>query len=155
MVHPRTGMLIIALVAALVAGSAFAGNPGDSVTVGTFLQDVAGTMKLSNATAEQAVTALRSQGFDIPAMKLDKKLTEGDVVAIGAILGQQVSSSTPANPFTRGDADRFLDTFGKELDPSAAQEGENTTRGEDKVDPRTKGKGKKKGLYKKSPSEPV
>jgi hypothetical protein len=127
------------------------------VSIGEFLVDMSRAMNLGGGTAEEALTALRAHGFDVPSMDLDANLTEGDVVTIAAALGQQITSSTPTAVFSREDADRLLDSIGTKFGTMAADSDSEDTadRGDKpKVDPLTKGQGKKKGLYKKSPSEP-
>ena len=63
-----------------------------------------------------------------------------------------MSTSTPEATFDNEQMITFISTFGPELGGS---DDENKARGDKpKVDPRDKGKGLKKGLY-KSPSEPI
>lgn len=148
----RFGMVSAALVGAvLVAGPALAA-PGQ-VTVGQFLVEIAKAKSLVATDGNSAVSALRGAGVSVPAIDLGKTLTEGDVVAIGSAAGLRFTTSNPGAPFTSGQVDQFLVSFGSELGTSAGDD--PSTRSHDGSGSNSsKGKGKKKG-HNKTPSDPV
>jgi hypothetical protein len=148
----------ITLLAWAVISPAVADVTEESLTVGKFLVEIARTLNLACSNESEAVTSLRSVGYDIPAMSLGAGLTQGDVVTIANALGRPLSSTAPGQSFSRLEADRFLESFSRDLQGSATSGTEASTDGESdkpKTDPLTKGKGKKKGLHKQSPSEPI
>ena len=69
-----------------------------------------------------------------------------------------VSTAQPDASFSSGQVSQFVNAFGDQFDVSPGSGGgDNSTQGsknpDQGADPRTKGKGLKKGLF-KSPSEP-
>jgi len=124
----------------------------DRVTVGDFMVELAKVKSLAASTPAEAMAALTASGVNVPALDLNKPLTQGDVVSIGNASGLNLNSSTPEAPFSADQVSSFMISFAPELgsqDPGA----ETKATGE-KTDPLTKGKGKKKGLL-RSPSEPL
>jgi hypothetical protein len=125
----------------------------DDVTVGDFVLSLARAKGLTAASVGEAKASLESAGITLPVADFDRTLTQGDVVAIGNAAGLHLSSSTPEAPFTGEQVSAFLVSLAPEL---GATDGDNTTDGaynDNGADPRTKGKGKKKGLF-RSPSSP-
>ena len=153
----KTFTLLLVVLITLAFGPALAETDAGKVIIGDFLVDIAQVMNLESGNAVEALDALRAQGYDIPTMDLGADLTEGNVVSIAGALGQQVTSSSPGALFSQQDAGRFIGSFERGLDTSASDtETDGTEKGDKpKVDPLTKGNGLKKGLYKKSASEPV
>ena len=149
----RFGMVSAALVGAvLVAGPALAA-PGQ-VTVGQFLVEIAKAKSLNATDGASAAAALRGAGIAVPSLDLGRALTEGDVVAIGSAAGLRVTTANPGAPFTSGQVDQFLVSFGSELGTSAGDTGQGTRSHDGSGSNSSKGKGKKKG-HNKTPSDPV
>ncbi len=122
-----------------------------SLTVGDFVKQIARVKQLDAKDAVTARASIEATGVRLPEIRLDKRLTQGDVAQISTAVGIPVTTSTPAAEFTPDQLDRFMSNFGPELGaPQASTDGTNNG-----ADPRTKGKGKKKGLFKRSPSEPI
>ena len=145
------GGLVAAIVALALCVPAVAAN---TVTVGDFVMELARVKGLSASSAAQAKASIESTGVTLPVADFGRVLTQGDVVAIGNAAGLNLSSSTPEAAFTGDQVDAFLVVLAPEL---GATDGDNSTDGaynDNGADPRTKGKGKKKGLF-RSPSEPM
>jgi len=127
----------------------------DRVTVGDFVTEIAKVKGLPAANAVEAQTSLSAAGVRLQGLDLNAVLTQGDVVTIGNAAGLNLSSSTPEAEFGSDDVSSFMVNFAPELGSSP----ENGTTGADNngngADPLTKGKGLKKGLLKRSPSEPI
>ena len=126
-------------------------------TVGDLLHEIAKFNNLPATSGVQAAAELRAMGVNLPALELGKDLTQGDVVRIARALGVNVSSSNPGASFSGKQVNQFIDSFGGQLvfgSNTSARPNQNDSHfSENGADPRTKGKGKKKGLF-KSPSEP-
>lgn len=145
------GGIFAALVALALCVPAAAAN---TVTVGDFVMELARVKGYTASNAAQAKASIESSGITLPVADLDRVLTQGDVVAIGNAAGLHLSSSTPEAAFTGDQVNAFLVSLAPEL---GATDGDNSTDGaynDNGADPRTKGKGKKKGLI-RSPSEPI
>jgi hypothetical protein len=144
----------IALVAlAVCIAPALAAGP----SVGDLLVKFAEVKNLDASTPVQARDSLVLSGMKLPDLDLDKRLTQGDVVSISAAAGINLRTSTPSTPFTQGQLENFGVTLDNVVGGSSTDEGDNTTKSEpwdNGADPRDKGQGLKKGLY-KSPSEPL
>lgn len=141
-------------IAAAVVASAMPAMAAD-YTVGQFLVEVA---KAKNIVAVDPVSAergLRQAGVSLPALDLNRSLTEGSVAAIATAVGVPVSTSRPDAPFNQGQVDSFITTFGSSMGSSGSSNQTDAagTDGTTKEDPQP-GKGKSKG-FNKSPSEPV
>ena len=158
----------IAVVAAtllsivVVASPALAAGSSD-VTVGQFLQEIAKVNNLSAISGGHAAAALREAGVNLPHLELNGLLTEGDVAAISKAMGLNVTTSTPQARFDNGQMNQFMSSFSGNLDvggPGGGLPGDDNRMNvppppkPGHTDPRTKGKGKKKGLF-RSPSEPL
>lgn len=145
--------LVIIVLAAALAPVAAADNRNE-ITVGEFVVMLAETSSLPATTPEIAADSLRSAGWEFPTVDMKGVLTERIVVDIANSSGIDVNTSNPETPFTSDRVETFMLAFDKQL---GSDDGDNETRGDDNngADPLTKGKGLKKGLLKKSPSEPV
>ena len=152
MKNTRTlGGVVATLVALALCVPAMAAN---TVTVGDFVMELARVKGYTASNVAQAKASIESTGVTLPVADFDRVLTQGDVVAIGNAAGLNLSSSTPETAFTGDQVDAFLVSLAPEL---GATDGDNATDGaynDNGADPRTKGKGKKKGLF-RSPSEPM
>ena len=150
----RTWKMIAWGAAVLVAFAVFTPVAADSrVTVGDFVMELARVKGFTPSSAVDARASVVSAGIAIPVVDLDRTLTQADVVAIGNAAGLELTSSTPEAAFTGDEVSAFLVSFAPEL---GATDGDNATDGaynDNGADPRTKGKGKKKGLF-RSPSGP-
>ena len=141
----------VLIACAMLAAPALAA--GQDLTVGKFLIEIAKVKQLDAVDAVAARNSLANIGIQVGNLNLDKGLTQGDVVVISTAAGLPMSTSTPEATFGNEQMVTFISTFGPEL---GGGDDENTTAGDKpKVDPRDKGKGLKKGLYKRSPSEPI
>jgi hypothetical protein len=158
-------MLACAVVLTFAVSATVATEP---VSVGKLVQEIATLRGLPAGSPVAASGALRDAGVPLPDIALDEALTEGSVVQISAAFGVNVRTSQPAARFDADRMNRFLLTMGREFgrqslrstgsSPEAAR---NRDRNEENnppfspgADPLTKGKGKKKGLLKRSPVEP-
>lgn len=143
--------VISGVAAGLVALALAAPAAAADLTVGHFFVEVAKAKDLSFTDAASARDAIVADGTRVPSIDINKTLTQGDVVRLSSALGLNLRSSTPDALFTDGDMTAFVSAFAPEIggDEDYATEGDKP-----KVDPREKGKGKKKGLF-RSPSEPI
>jgi hypothetical protein len=140
-------------IAAAVVVSAMPAMAAD-YTVGQFLVEVAKAKNIVAVDPASAERGLRQSGVSLPALDLNKGLTEGTVAAIATAVGVPVSTSRPEAPFNQGQVDSFISTFGATMGSGSAQtDAAPGTDGPPKEDPQP-GKGKSKG-FNKSPSEPV
>jgi hypothetical protein len=149
-------LMVTAAVAPVLASS--------EVTVGRFVQELARAKNL-NATDEQiAVDSLRSVGIRLPeGMRLNARLTEGDVVSISRAAGLRVTTSNPNAPFNDEQVQSFMLALSDEMADEGATvdtvrpygEGNGNGWGP-QFDPFSKGKGKHKGHAKgwQSTTEP-
>ena len=145
------GGVAAVLVALALCVPAVAAN---NVTVGDFVMELAKVRGFTSSNAAQAKASIESTGITVPVTDFDRTLTQGDVVAIGNAAGLNLNSSTPEAAFTGDQVNSFIVSFAPEL--TVPDDGEQTSNkeGNNAADPRTKGKGKKKGLF-RSPSEPL
>ncbi len=147
---------VVMVVMIVAAAPAFAAS--SDVTVGKFLIEIAKVKNLSARDAESALAALRGTGMRLPALNLGKRLTEGDVASIATAAGLNVTTSSPEAPFSEGQVDSFIMSFGSDLgkpptDPPINPNDPPPDGGTTLPDPQP-GKGKSKG-HTKSPSEPM
>jgi hypothetical protein len=148
------GVAVILAALAVCLAPALAAGP----SVGELLVKIAEAKNLDAADAATARASLQKVGMKLPALDLDKPLTQGDVVDISNSAGLSLRTSTPNAPVDQDQLITLGNTIGMSLDhPGSGGGGDNETHSEpwdNGADPRTKGKGLKKGLY-KSPSEPI
>jgi hypothetical protein len=139
------------IVVAVFAGPALAAQP----TVGDFYIEIANLRGIPADTALAAQTGLVSTGVDLPALDVNKTLTQGDVVDISSRFGLKLHTSRPNDEFSNDDMDGFVSGFSDELGGRAEANAYDPDK--NGADPLTKGKGLKKGLWKQviTPSEPV
>ena len=102
---------IAMLAAVAMAAPALAG----SVTVGRFYSAVAQAKKLESKDAASAEANLRSAGFDLPRLAVDKDLTEGDMTAISTSLGVAVTTQRPSQPVSAAQVDTYFSVFADRL----------------------------------------
>jgi len=142
----RFGILTVLAVAAVVA-PAFAGD----VSVGRFYTEIAKTKRLVSVDAASAEASLRGAGFSLPALPLDKSLTEGDMTSISSALGLKVTTQKPSQVVSETQLNTYMSSFSSQLSVSGGKLGEEV-----KIDPFTVNgaKGKKKGHH-KSTQEPI
>jgi hypothetical protein len=140
---------VVAAVFILMVAVAAAGA---NLTVGDFVVKIAKAKQLDAPNAGAAVSSLRAAGFNMPALDLNKPLTEGTVVQISKSFGISVSTTRPDAQFDTAQVDSYFAAFGTQLNTTPGG-GTDTTAGGNGADPLTKGKGKKKGL--RTPSDPV
>lgn len=148
----KLGLLVAVLVVGVMAAPAFAA----SVTVGDFVKNVAGAMRLPASDATTAEAALRAAGYSLPRLDRSAVLTEGAVAAIASSVGLNVASSNPAASFSQAQVDRFMTSMGSNLSTTGTKVGagvSNDPRNETESSRSHSGKGKKKP-HSKSPKKP-
>ena len=158
----RFGAMTVAvlMVAAVVAPTL----ASSEVTVGRFVQELARHKNLNATDVQIAVDSLRSVGIRLPeGMRLNARLTEGDVVSISRAAGLRVTTSNPNAPFNGEQVQSFMFALSNELADDGATvdtvrpygEGNGAGWGP-QFDPFSKGKGKHKGHAKgwQSTTEP-
>ena len=148
----KLSVLAVAVVLAMTAIPALAAN--DS-TVGQFVQEMARAKNLNATDATIAADSLRAVGVRLPAdLRLNKRLTERDVVEISRSAGLSVSTTNPDAAFGAEQVNRFFLAFGSEF--GVSEPNEPVRPNTPSFDPFTKGKGKHKGWGKghRTPSEP-
>ena len=152
----RFGMIAV-LAAVAVVAPAVAGN----ITVGRFYTELAKAKHLSAVDATSAEANLRSAGFRLPSLGLDKTLTEADVAAISTSLGLTVTTTRPTSVVSEAQMNQFVDSYGTQLgaprmklNPTTPGSGINPNDVEGDPGNSGNGKGNKKG-HNKSTSEPV
>ena len=148
----RLGVLTVVAISA--TATAFAAD----VTVGGFYTRLGQIKEIGVVDAAGVEAKLRGAGFQLPALSLDKTLTEGDVAAIATSLGVTVTSRAPNAVVSVSQADTFISTYSSRLGTKVGSAGTEPTiygGGTGGIDPGNSGngKGKKKG-HNKSPSEP-
>lgn len=136
---------IAAISIAALCVPAFAGD----VTVGRFYMEIARTKHLAAKDAASAESTLKSAGYALPTLALDKSLTEGDMTSISKALGVTVTTQQPSHPISESQMNSYIASFG-----SGVQAPENRTESAQMGASRSKGKGKKKGHH-KSDSDPI
>jgi hypothetical protein len=150
----RLAVVVVAFAAMLAVPALGA----EDVTVGDFVIGLAKLKQLNAADSRIAADSLEAVGVRLPGdVALNQRLTEGEVARISRLAGLNVTTSRPDRQFTRLQMDLFFDSFGSEL---AGDSGTATMRTDNYppsvgFDPISKGKGKKKGLWKRrTPTEP-
>jgi len=149
--------LIAVLAAIAVAVPAFAGN----VTVGRFYIELAKAKHMGAVDAASAEANLRSAGFNLPSLSVDKGLTESDVTSISRTLGLSVTTMHPDSAISETQMSQFVSSFGSQLggssiiSPIRPAPGSGPTTDSVGGDPGNSGNGhgNKKG-HNKSVSEP-
>jgi len=141
----RFGMIAVLAVGAVVA-PAFAGD----VSVGRFYKELAQAKRLVSVDAASAEASLRGAGFGLPALPLDKSLTEGDMTAISSALGVNVTTQRPSQVISEAQLNSYMSSFGSQLGVSGGKLGGGLTVDQPTV---SGAKGKKKGHH-KSTQEP-
>lgn len=148
--------VIAVLVAAICVAPALAAQT--QVTWGEFGVEIAKARNVAANDASTAWSALEADGVRLPSVDFGERMTQRDVVRLSEIIGINLTSSTPDAPFTSDQMRAFMVSFAPELAGETADQGmdggTDVPGNGNGADPRTKGKGKKKGLY-KSPSEPL
>jgi hypothetical protein len=140
----------ILVVFAICAAPAFAAE----LTTGKFMMEIAKVKNLPALNAATAKGSLISAGINVSEIDVNKVLTQGDVVAISNASGLRMTTSTPGATFSNEQMNNFIGSFAKQMGDSG-NEAKSPDKGDKpRVDPREKGKGKKKGLF-RSVSEPV
>lgn len=150
----QSRVLVVTVVTLAALAMCMPAVAANDVTVGDFVMELARARGIVASDAAHARALIESTGIALPVSDFNRVLTQGDVVAIGNAAGLNLSSSTPGAVFTGDQVDAFLISLAPEL---GATDGDNSTDGAKNdrgADPRTKGKGKKKGLF-RSPSAPL
>jgi hypothetical protein len=130
-------LMLVAATPVLAAGE---------FTVGKFIQELARVKNLNATDARIAVDSLRSVGVRIPEeIKLDQRLTEGDVVEISRAVGLRVSTNNPESPFTEEQVNSYLQAFSAELGLIGGDEDDPPSVRVPDFDPHSKGKAYAKG----------
>jgi hypothetical protein len=154
----------MAVAVLMVAAAVAPALANSEVTVGRFVQELARHKNLNATDVQIAVDSLRSVGIRLPeGLRLNARLTEGDVVSISRAAGLRVTTSNPNAPFNGEQVQSFLIALNDEMADDGATvdtvrpfgEGNGNGWGP-QFDPFSKGKGKHKGHAKgwQSPTEP-
>jgi hypothetical protein len=138
--------------AALVVASAASAASGDAPTVGWFLGEIASAKHWEAGPKADPAATFRAHGIELPKLDPAKKLTEGDVVAVGGALGMTLVSKSPAAPFDRTRAQSIAASLAAGTGPN--QPTRPLDIGGAPNDNSDNGHGKKKG-HNKSSSEPL
>ncbi|HET9481014.1 MAG TPA: hypothetical protein VFP98_04590 [Candidatus Polarisedimenticolia bacterium] len=146
-------MTLVAIGASVTPGDRQGGlAAAEQPTVGDFITRYAQTMNLAqDPTQEEALALLRGAGL-IGAEEIDLSapVTEGLVVDVSVRSGLAISSRSPEKPISSRQMNRYFSAFGSKIAGGpqwgAFAAGENAVRPPNAADPRTKGRGKKKGL---------
>jgi len=142
----RFGTIAVLAVAAVVA-PAFTGD----VSAGRFYKELAQAKHLVSVDAASAEASLRGAGFGLPALPLNKSLTEGDVTSISNALGLKVTTQKPSQLISEAQLNSYMFSFGSQLAAKTLGGGFETQT----LPPQSgSGKGKKKGHH-KSTTEPI
>jgi len=112
---------IVVLAVTMVLAPAFAGG----VTVGHFYTAVAEAKHLVSTDAASAEANLRSAGYNLPQLPLDKSLTEGDMTAISNVLGVAVTTHRPSQPISASQFDTYFSVFAARLRAPAGRIGDS------------------------------
>jgi hypothetical protein len=123
----------------------------DAVEAGAFFQQIAQSMNLHVEDGADAASALRRAGYDVPVFPSNHRMTEGEVASVLSSLQVPVTTSRPQAPFSASKLSSLLAALGPEFGDRNAPNSKGDAVPIGGADPRTKGKGKKKGLL-KSPS---
>ncbi len=147
----RFGAMAVAVL--MVAATVAPALATSEVTVGRFVQELARHKNLNATDVQIAVDSLRSVGIRLPeGLRLDARLTEGDVVSISRAAGLRVTTSNPNAPFNDEQVQNFMLALSEEIADDGASvdtvrpygEGNGNGWGP-QFDPFSKGKGKHKG----------
>ena len=103
---------ILAFVAFGVAG---APALAESVTVGRFYVELAKAKNLVSGDAAAAENNLRRSGVVLPALALEKNLTEGDMQSISTALGLKVTTAQPGSIISETQMSTYLASFGGQI----------------------------------------
>lgn len=134
------------LVLALMLVTAVPVLAAGDITVGRFIQELARVKNLNATDARIAVDSLRSIGVRIPEeIRLDQRLTEGDVVEISRAVGLRVSTNNPEAPFTEEQVNSYLQAFSAELGLIGGDDDDPPSVRVPAFDPHSKGKAYAKG----------
>ncbi len=152
-------VLPLVAVALLLIGFAGVFAVDKPITVGDFALRYAKALRLAGegSTPDQALEALRAAGvLNAEKLRLDARLTEGDVVLISESMNLGIATDNPEREFSLSQTDTFfevfgsaltLDTMNSELVLTPEEDAHKVkTRNPNAADPRLRGKGKKKGL---------
>lgn len=161
------GLLLVGLVGVFAVTHATGSKVAyDTPSIGEFVARYAQSVGLAGdrTSPEEALGALRASGLvGTSPVSLDSRLTEGAVVRLTESANLGISSRNPTREFSRAQTNTFFSVFSSSLQGVAlGSNGNGKGRGTDAsvstcppltnpnnckgVDPRTRGKGKKKGI---------
>lgn len=141
------------LVMMLCASVALAAT--EPVSGGWLVSRLAAARGLDASSPESASAALARAGVRIPEdVRLDRTLTESDVVRIASSFGVRLTTQRPAAAFTRAQAEAFLTALGSDLAGDRGPAAGTHDSGGVPNPNSDNGKGKKKG-HNRSASEPI
>ncbi|HEX4826304.1 MAG TPA: hypothetical protein VFV19_18535 [Candidatus Polarisedimenticolaceae bacterium] len=89
------------------------------LTVGHFYSEIAKIRHMPAVDASSVEAGLRAAGFKLPALALNKALTEGDVIGISNAMGIHVTTQRPSQPFGEQELTVFSAVFGQQLKGAA------------------------------------
>ena len=156
----KRNVIRLALTACLCLAICSPALVADSgITVGDFLLRIATAENLHPGDGADAARLLRAGGVNLPVVRPGALLTEGTVAAISRAFGIRVTTSRPDAPFGQDAVDAFMIQFKPEVSGSdqaaTGDSGPYPRPNDNAADPRTKGRGKKKGIPPVSGHDPV
>ena len=105
----------VGITALFMLGMAVSTTFAGSVTVGRFYVELAKAKNLVSGDAVAAENNLRSAGVVLPALPLQKNLTEGDMQSISTALGLKVTTMQPGSAISETQMGTYLASFGGQI----------------------------------------
>ena len=105
----------VGITALFMLGMAVSTTFAGSVTVGRFYVELAKAKNLVAGDAVAAENNLRRAGVVLPALPLQKSLTEGDMQSISTALGLRVTTEQPGSVISETQMSTYLASFGGQI----------------------------------------
>ena len=105
----------VGIIGMFMLGMAVSTTFAGSVTVGRFYVELAKAKNLVSADATAAESNLRRAGVVLPALPLQKSLTEGDMQSISTALGLKVTTAQPGSIISETQMSTYLASFGGQI----------------------------------------
>jgi len=87
----------------------------DVATFGWFLGQIAAANHWTVGPRADFAEVFRAHGIVLPKLDAGKRLTEGDVVAVGRAVGVAVTSQDPTAPFDKTQGQAFVSSFATQI----------------------------------------
>ena len=140
----------VGIIGMFMLGMAVSTTFAGSVTVGRFYVELAKAKNLVSADATAAENNLRRAGVVLPALPLEKNLTEGDMQSISTALGLKVTTAQPGSVISETQMSTYLASFGGQIKVKGIK-----APGSDPTVDSGQRKRKKRKRRKKSRHEPI